>query len=400
MNHSLAKALMQAGIEHYDAGGTVVGASPGNTAANAVQMGTGAVLSPVQGVASGVAGALTTQNQYQAQNPYSTQVLQNSVNNLNNVNSQEQGLANQLESESQGQGPNPAQTMLQQSLQQQQGQAAAMAAGNRGINPGLAMRQALQAKGAAAANAQAQGIVAGQQQQLNAQNQLTGLYGQMGNQSLGQQGLYVNANNTTEGINAQIAQNNANAVNQTEGGILGGVGSFLGLAKGGKVPAHLDKMARVYHPHMYASGGNVFGNTPGGSIYVPGVPNFSNAKALDAKPSMFGGGGGAYSVSPMPLTSFGGAPGATDLGAMAPGTAIAARGGKIGGKAAVKGDSYKNDNVPALLSPGEVVLPRHVTQAKDAPSKAAEFMRSIQKKDNKKSDGRGYERVAKAKRRA
>lgn len=37
-------------------------------------------------------------------------------------------------------------------------------------------------------------------------------------------------------------------------------------------------------------------------------------------------------------------------------------GGRVGGKAQVHGDSPKNDTVPAVLSPGEVVLPRSVTQ--------------------------------------
>ena len=33
-------------------------------------------------------------------------------------------------------------------------------------------------------------------------------------------------------------------------------------------------------------------------------------------------------------------------------------GGKVGGKARKSGDSLKNDTVPAMLSPGEVVIPR------------------------------------------
>jgi TP901 family phage tail tape measure protein len=42
-----------------------------------------------------------------------------------------------------------------------------------------------------------------------------------------------------------------------------------------------------------------------------------------------------------------------------------AEGGMVGGKAQVQGDSLKNDTVPALLSAGEYVLPRSVTQNKD-----------------------------------
>lgn len=49
-------------------------------------------------------------------------------------------------------------------------------------------------------------------------------------------------------------------------------------------------------------------------------------------------------------------------------------GGHVPGKAPVPGDSYQNDTVDAKLSPGEVVLPRSVTQSPNAPQKAAQFM--------------------------
>jgi membrane protease subunit (stomatin/prohibitin family) len=61
-----------------------------------------------------------------------------------------------------------------------------------------------------------------------------------------------------------------------------------------------------------------------------------------------------------------------------------ARGGKIEGreipgKAKFKGDTRSNDTVPALLSPGEIVLPRTVAQAEDAPEKAKKFVDAIKK---------------------
>lgn len=57
-------------------------------------------------------------------------------------------------------------------------------------------------------------------------------------------------------------------------------------------------------------------------------------------------------------------------------------GGKVPGKPTVKGavNSYKNDDVAARLSPGEIVLPREVTQSKNAPAMAAAFVRKIQAK--------------------
>jgi hypothetical protein len=54
-----------------------------------------------------------------------------------------------------------------------------------------------------------------------------------------------------------------------------------------------------------------------------------------------------------------------------------ARGGRIvGGTPAVDGDSMLNDTVPAMLSPGEVVLPREVVNAPDGPARAARFVRA------------------------
>lgn len=56
-----------------------------------------------------------------------------------------------------------------------------------------------------------------------------------------------------------------------------------------------------------------------------------------------------------------------------------AEGGEIPGKAPVKGDSYSNDLVPAMLSAGEIVLPRSVTQDGDAPEKAKAFVEAIRR---------------------
>ena len=52
---------------------------------------------------------------------------------------------------------------------------------------------------------------------------------------------------------------------------------------------------------------------------------------------------------------------------------------EIPGKAKYKGDTRSNDTVPALLSPGEIVLPRTVAQSEDAPDKAKKFVQAIKK---------------------
>ncbi len=63
---------------------------------------------------------------------------------------------------------------------------------------------------------------------------------------------------------------------------------------------------------------------------------------------------------------------AGDLSSMA--TMAAAGGGKVPGHASVKGDSLKNDKVEALVSPGEIIIPRSIAMGPDAPRRAALFV--------------------------
>lgn len=57
---------------------------------------------------------------------------------------------------------------------------------------------------------------------------------------------------------------------------------------------------------------------------------------------------------------------------------VAAEGGTVPGEAEVQGDSVKNDKVPALLSPGEVVVPRSVVAK--GPEAAAKFVADEEEK--------------------
>ena len=47
-------------------------------------------------------------------------------------------------------------------------------------------------------------------------------------------------------------------------------------------------------------------------------------------------------------------------------------GGHVGGEAEVPGDSEQNDTVPALLSPGELVIPRSVPKTGPAMEQFAQ----------------------------
>lgn len=132
----------------------------------------------------------------------------------------------------------------------------------------------------------------------------------------------------------------------------------------------------------YADGGQV--EVPGiedsGSINIPSVTYQKPQEGLLSKAmSSMGGGGGSG--------------GGGGMGSMAM-LAMASQGGKVGGKADVKGDSPKNDTVPAMLSPGEIVIPRTIAQHPDAPALAAEFVKEQLEKHKKMNCGGTVQKYA------
>jgi hypothetical protein len=144
-----------------------------------------------------------------------------------------------------------------------------------------------------------------------------------------------NANNVAmqgniNSANSGVAQQNAKTQGGILGGLLGGVGSALGLAQGGQVPipplSHYQSMSNAQHTAGKYS--------DGGPVSIVGK-HFHSMKS----------------------------------------------GGHVPGKAQISGDSLKNDTVPAMLSPGEIVVPR--TAAKD-PSKAASFAKALAMRSKKK----------------
>lgn len=210
-------------------------------------------------------------------------------------------------------GPSPAQQMLSQALAQNQAQAAGTIGSQRGINPALAARMAMNQQANMGQQAAGQGALLRSQEQLGAQGMLgQALQGQR-QQDLGQYGqagqMYMQGNQLNQltgaqnaGFNLGAQQINAGVTNQNAqnqqgllGGIIGGVGAALG------------------HGATKAYGGPV--------------------------------------------------------------------------------DSPKNDVVPAMLSPGEVVLPVSVAQAEDAPERAAAFVRALHRSGGGAVPDQGYGRV-------
>lgn len=242
----------------------------------------------------------------------------------NAVNGQQSQLAGMLMNQAQGNGPNPIQQQLQQNTQANVANAYAMAAShpNNGGNARNAAEQAAQANQMAAG----QGAQLMAQQQLNAQGQLGGLLGQQRSQDLG-----------VAGQQAQLQQNQFQLGNQAA---LGWSGQQL---QGDQA----QQQGQIAQQQLQSGNYNHSAD--------------DNQKATGA---VVGGILGA---------------GSTGLGA----AMGKAHGGLIPGHAAVTGNSPRNDTVPSLLSPGEIVLPRSVTQSADAPAKAKAFLEAIKKKHRK-----------------
>lgn len=416
MSSKLAKALMEAGVHHFDSGGI-----------------------------AGVPGALTVQNGYnagmapQASTNYGPNIAQSYGNanagyaNSQDIQAQQQALANALLVQSQGGGPNPAQAALAQQTGQNVAQQGALMASQRGssANAGLLAEQAARQGGAIQQNSVGQGATLQAQQQLAAQNELAKQQAQMQSGNIAEQGVNAqlygtsagaqntqNANNIqnmamSQGINSQINQNNANAVNKTQEGMLKGgasslpvIGQIAGsmFSKGGQVSSHIENIARIYHPNKFSTGGDV-----GSVANIPSAPNLSNASAVAADyqasadkkkdsgskviPSS------PADLNPMQTSSPVGSAGASDLPELIEAGAVAAsKGIKVPGKAKVKGNSVKNDTQLALVSPGEDIIPRSITQGPNAPEKAAEFVRHLQeKKKGEKEEPKGFEKIIQSK---
>jgi len=367
----------------------------------------------------GTSEFLTPQNRFNAQgaNIYSqnfTPQIQQSQQAFDQTQGQQQALAQALAAQAQGQGPNLAQNQLEKATQNNIAQNAGMMDSQRGINPGAAQRLIAQNTANQNQEAAGQSAIMRAQQQLAAQGQLGGLLNNVQGQNLQNQNIYQNAvaalNNANisnalgqERINAGTAAQNAAANQNTASGILNslssgmGMMSSMGMADGGMVPHYADG-GGVGGAGGFDMGSmmNMFGGSKGGGedkqkdpMFMPpdaslqianqmaaegGVPHYAAGMHVQPLTNMEDIMGQANPQNVMSMLGGGGEGGGMGSLAM---LAAAARGGKIPGHAKVKGDSPKNDTVPAMLSPGEIVLPKSVVDSPDAESKAAEFVKHI-----------------------
>jgi hypothetical protein len=244
-----------------------------------------------------------------------------------NTYANQMALQQQLQQQANGQGPNPAQAQLQQNSANAAAQQASLMAGQRGTagNAGLMARQIGMQGAQQQQQMMGQAATLQAQQQLAAQQQLGAQQAQMAGQMQGaSQGYNQAAGNAYGQTLGGIGQQNANQVNLAgaqaglEGQRAGATASIAGGLLGGAGAALGLKKAH----------GGIIPSISGPQSQAG--QHFHNMKS----------------------------------------------GGNVPGQAKVAGDSLKNDNQPAMLSPGEIVIPRSIATGKNAPEKAAAFVRA------------------------
>lgn len=281
-----------------------------------------------------------------------TLALNQSINNpylpdwakSNQQNDQQTQLAQALSAQSRGEGPNLATEQMNQGLNTAMQQQAGAISSQKGINPALAARMAAEGgakmqQGVASNAAQIRA-----QQQLGAQQQLAGVLQQQRQGNMGQaMGTAEAESRRMMGLGQlQQGQNQLQVQNN-----LGTQGINAGIEQS---------------------------NTAGRN------------QALGAGIKAWGDSSAAF------MGSMGGMMGGAAHGGEA--TVDFTDGGHVGGEARVAGDSPENDTVHAMLSPGEIVLPRTIAGDGD---KAKAFVEALTKHHGQ---GGGYGRVIAAKRKA
>lgn len=240
---------------------------------------------------------------------------------------EEKQLTQALLARAQGKGgPSPAELQMQAALQQQAAQAQGLAAAQRGISPALAARQAQQAMAMAGQQ------TAQQQAQLRAQEALgaeqlaqQGLQSQRGGRMSYEQ-LRAQGSLGQEQMKQQAAEDQINRLTKTLTGISQTAASYVGMGGGG---ASAGGGGGAGAAKMLAHGG----------IVPDDIHNFAMAIGQHV---------GSMNMQ---------------------------KGGKVPGIAPIPKDSAANDIVPAMLSPGEIVIPRSI--AKKSPEEVAQFIMAL-----------------------
>ena len=259
-----------------------------------------------------------------------------------------------------GRGPNVAQAMLNQATGANVANQAALMAGQRGAagNVGLMARQIAQQgaqtqqqAGQQAALLQAQqqqsalsGLANVGQQQIGNQMQATGILGQAAQNAYNTQAQQQEAQAQMQ-LQANMAAQQAQQ--RYISGALQGAGAYMGYSA---LPSTTPQSMPQYDTY----------NNPSPELQQ----RRGFADGGEVKPDH---------IKHMDYLYHGG-------------QTYAAKGGEIPGKPEVEGDSIKNDKVKAMLSPGEIVIPRSIAQGENAGEEAKKFVEAILKKGNEHGD--------------
>lgn len=335
-------------------------------------------------------------------------------------------LTQALQNQANGLGPNPAQAQLAQATGQNIAGQASLAAGQRGAssNVGLIQREAAQQGAGIQQNAIGQASILQAQQQLAAQQQLQ----QLAAQQIGQGQAGLNSANqatlTNQGqllagaqgyntnqiqnvaqqnqANSNVAVHNANTSAGTLGGAINGIGGFgLNLAKP-FVPTAVQKALPGTASISGGPGGAATDATAGVAGATAGVAGAgaeagpTAAEIIDAGGAVAVAKGGeipnAHSIlaqalankqMPDHMRSMAEIYHPNVMKKMACGGIAMSKGAEVPGEPKYPGkNTTKQDSVPALLTPKEIVLPLSVTQAKNPGEAAKAFVEHIKGKDH------------------
>ncbi len=328
-------------------------------------------------------------------------ILNKGLGGLYQTQDQQRELAQKILDQAENQGPSAAQAQFQSGLDQSLKSAMAIGQSGAGASPGASMRSILEAQGSMAGQASSQAA------QLRAQEEQRQMERRLQGQSLAGQILSGVGGESTgiSALGAQLSDADRNALLNLE-------------AQRSNVYSRQpsSNLAQQLAGAGIAAAGAIGGIWTGGATVAPGIAAGSavaqsderekkNIKRFDeeAAPGVpfaeF-----EYKKDPSHKKRMGVI--AQDLEKVAPEYVKkderghrwvdysflqnAARGVLVGGKAKRKGDAEENDTVPAMLSPGEAVIPRSIMQAEDAPDRAREFVAAIKKAKGGTVPGKGY----------
>lgn len=266
------------------------------------------------------------------------------------VGEEQRRLAEALRAQAEGRTPSLAGMQYARALEASQAAAASQLASARGLSPSQAQRLLLTQQSAARAAAAGKSAEMRLQEQQMAQANLGTLLGQSRQQA-------TLAASAAGGLGAQAGQ--------------------LGLAQQELEQRRLiaeQELRRQQQQAQERAIATGVGTVAGGLLGSLGGPGGTIAGASIGSRIFGGGGGGLTEAEAAPFRS---------------------KGGEIKGRAKFNGDTRTNDTVPALLSPGEIVLPRSVAQDEQAPEKAKKFVEAIKsrKKPGKQSIAAALARI-------